>query len=103
MKEDGISPVMPEAGAQYLVNYLFEIGPTMPGAGGPVQITHGEIRAWQENAGIDLQPWEVRLLRRLSLDYLTESYGAAKPGAKPPFGELYRSPNLSKKVDSFLD
>lgn len=101
MKADGIDPVMPEISAEYLVNYLMEIGPTMPGSGDP--LTHSELRAWQENTGIELNAWQVRLLRRLSSEYASEIIKSTKPEAKPPFGELYRSPKLSEKLDAFLD
>jgi hypothetical protein len=48
-------------------------------------ITHEEMRAWQQNAGIDLAPWECRLLRRLSEQYLAEAHKAEKEGAPPPW------------------
>jgi hypothetical protein len=103
MKADGIEPEMPEISAEYLIGYLWEVGPTVPGPSGEVRITNTELRHWQENSGITLQPWECRILRRLSSDYVNECYAAAKPEAKPPFGELYRSPKLSEKLDAFLD
>jgi hypothetical protein len=101
MKADGIDPAMPEISAEYLIGYLWEVGPTMLGSGDP--LTHAELRAWQDNTGVELNTWEARMLRRMSAEYAAESVKAAKPEAKPPFGELYRSPNLSKKIDSFLD
>lgn len=63
----------PVTGPAYLLEYLFEIGPTMAAGMGNGPITFSEILAWQLLTGIRLRPWEVRLLRRLSRDYLGAS------------------------------
>lgn len=70
---------------EYLVHYLFEAGPTMPGGMGPAPLTFVELESWQRQAAIDLDPWEVRLVRRLSVEYCAESQAASKPDAPPPF------------------
>jgi len=83
----------PLDGVAHLLGYLYELGPTMAAGMGAGPITYSEIRAWMESVGVDLQPWEVRILRRLSLIYLNESHKAEKrdcpapwraPDAKPP-------------------
>ena len=91
-----------DAGA-HLIDYLFEIGPGQAGSMGEGPLSHSELRAWQENMGIELQPWESQLIRRLSSEYLSQLHKAADPDCKPPFGALYRAPNLSKKIDDALD
>lgn len=97
-------PSYPEiAAGAHLVGYLYEIGPTLSGGMGDIAITHTELRAWQDNVGIELQPWEVQLLRTLSAAYLDQLHKATDPNCKPPFGQLYRAPNLSKKIDDALD
>jgi hypothetical protein len=48
-------------------------------------ITHFEILSWSALVGIALQPWEVRCLRRLSGEYLSESHKAEKRGAPAPW------------------
>lgn len=70
----------------YLVEHLLDVGPVMPGGFGPAVLSHGEIRAWQDNTGIELQPWEVAMMRRLSGEYLKASAEAEKQDAPPPFG-----------------
>lgn len=70
---------------------------------GEVPITHGEIQAWQENMGIELLPWQVQLLRRLSIEHLSQAHLAKDGHCKPPYGQLYRAPNLDKKIDAALD
>lgn len=86
LKKYGIeSPEMPECDAEYLIHYLFEIGPVMPGGMGDAPISHGEISAWINLTGIHLQPWEVRFLRRLSIEYINESQAATAHGALSPW------------------
>ena len=72
---------MPPCDALYLVGYLFEIGPTM--SEGP--LTHGEIESWMRNTGLRLNTWEVRTLKRLSIDYLAESQKATERGRSAPW------------------
>lgn len=104
LMQDGVPPQLPEVLAgQYLLNWLFEVGPTQPAGMGSGPVTFQELAAWQQQAGIELQPWETSLLRRLSVEYLNESYEATNAARPPPYGELHRSPNLSKKLDAFLD
>lgn len=93
----------PLDGAEYLVDYLMEVGPTMAGNGGSGPLTFQELQAWQSQVGIELEPWEVKILRSLSLDYLNESREAEDPYRPPPYGVLKRSARLDKKLDSFLD
>lgn len=85
MEIQGQQPPLPPLGvAGHLVNYLFEVGPVGYGAMGPVPLTHSELAAWQSNTGIELNAWEARALRRLSMDYLAASNAATAPDC-PPF------------------
>lgn len=74
---------MPECDALYLIEYLFELGPTQ----GDAPLSHAELAAWQSNIGITLQPWEVRFLKKLSLEYLGEYRKAAEPDYPAPWIE----------------
>lgn len=65
----------------YILEYLFEIGPTM--ADGP--LTFSEIESWMRTTEIHLSPFEVRLIRRLSREYLGESFAATKRDREPPY------------------
>lgn len=85
LEHQGLAPQLPPPGpAAHLLAYLFEAGPVGYGAMGAVPLTHSEIQAWQTNTGIDLQSWEARSLRRLSVDYVSASAQAAAPDC-PPF------------------
>jgi len=69
----------------YLIDYLWEVGTAVSAGFGLSAVTFAELRAWQQCAGIDLQPWEVRILRLLSSDYVAESKRAEKPDSLAPY------------------
>lgn len=72
---------MPECSALYLVEYLFELGVIY----GEQAVPYIEIESWQRQSGIELQPWEVRFVKRLSEVYLGELHVARDPDAKAPW------------------
>lgn len=86
LQDAGREPVLPEVSlAPHLLTYLMEIGPTLPGGMGPAAITHGEIRAWQENTGVSLSSWEARTVRQLSRDYVSELCAASDRDRRAPY------------------
>lgn len=102
MTERGLTPDLPELGPErYLVDYLLEIGPTMPTGMGVAPLSHGEIAAWQSNVGICLQPWEARALRMLSIEYVGTRAEAADPACPPPYlstGNVDRRRAVSRAI-----
>lgn len=71
LQTKGLTPDLPPPGlAKHLIDYLFEIGPSVPlgMSAGPIGWT--DIAAWQTATGIDLTAWEARTLRALSADYV---------------------------------
>jgi len=84
LREQYMPEMPPLEQGGYLVSYLLEIGPTMASGMGAGPISYEAILAWQELTGIALQPWEMRFLRRLSGEYLSESRRAEKRGCVPP-------------------
>lgn len=103
MARDGIQPALPLVdGGQYLLDWLFEIGPTLPAGMGSGVLTFSEIATWQQLVGLDLQPWEVRALRRLSGEYLGETHAATDPRRPPPYGDRQRNPSIDRQVDEAL-
>lgn len=95
--EDEYVPDMPPIEApRYLLSYFYEVGPTMSGAMGSAPLTFGEIDAWCNRTGIDLQPWEARGLRRLSIAYLNESRKAEKRDCQPPWRSPDEKPEVSE-------
>lgn len=81
----GMEPVIPlvERG-EHLIGYLFEFGPV--GATGP--LTPGDVLDIGRVLGFDFDPWESRLLVRLSRAYQGQQYEATKPDAKCPIPDL---------------
>jgi hypothetical protein len=86
-KGEDHQPEMPQVDAAYLISYLWEVGPTMAAGGYAGPVTHEELMAWMELTGIELQPWEVRFIRRLSGEYLVESRRAEKADCHEPLRE----------------
>lgn len=76
---------MPDCEAYYLIAYLFEIGPTVINGMGESPVTQAEISHFQSNTGIELNTWEARNLRRLSMVYLSASYQAKAMDAPAPW------------------
>lgn len=72
------------AGA-YLVDYLMEIGPALDSGMGQLVITFGEIDAWQRLTGVQLPPWQVRLMRHLSREWIAETARARDRFCPPPW------------------
>lgn len=85
-KDERYAPSMPplDCGA-HVLDYLWDWGPTLIGSMGDGPLTHAEIRACQENTGIELSSWEASTLMRLSKDYFAESHRATKRDCKAPW------------------
>ena len=96
--EDAQPPLPPIMGdAYFFIERLFEVGPIVTAGFGATVITHAEIQAWQHNVGLRLQPLEVKLLRRLSLDYLVELNDSDERSNAPA---PWQSPNKVMIVSS---
>nr|WP_277923477.1 hypothetical protein [Sphingomonas sp. TREG-RG-20F-R18-01] len=85
MKKDKLPVVMPPAPAYHLVEYLIEMGMSEAAGMGMVPLSWREINAWCDRTRVDLAPWEARLIRRLSTEYLAESRRAESENAPPPW------------------
>lgn len=108
LQDVGIEPEMPDlVWGRHLVDYLLEVGPVMAAGMGSAPITFTELANWQAQLGLRLSPWEVRTLRRLSLEYNSESQLATKPDREAPFASSdaarLRSAKLQRDLDTFLD
>jgi hypothetical protein len=68
-----------------LLEYLLEIGPADATGMGAVPISFQEIESWQHQVGVELAPWEVRMLRSLSREYVGELNAATKPDRPMPW------------------
>lgn len=70
---------------EHLLGYLYECGPTLVAGMGEGPLTHSEIEAWQRNSGVDLEPWEAQFMRRLSIEYLSQSHKSSVDNCQPPW------------------
>ncbi len=85
LKAKKIDPQMPPNPAPHIVNRLVEMGLTEAAGMGAVPLSWREISAWQENTCIRLEPWEARLIRKLSGAYLAEGRRAESEHCPPPW------------------
>lgn len=64
-----------------MLDYLWAAGPST----GEGVLSHAELRAYQDNTGIELSEWQVSTLRQMSAAYLGESHKATKRDCPPPW------------------
>ena len=95
---------MPDLGAaQYLANFWFELGLVGTGSMGPVAINATELLAWQQGSGVELTPWEFRVIREMSRSYIASMNAAENPECPPPYGkqvEEFDRSVISNKVSN---
>lgn len=84
-KRDGVTPQMPPNVAPHIIDRLIDIGLTEAAGMGVVPIGWTTINAWCDRTGVDLPPWEARMLRRLSADYIAQSRKAEDETCPPPW------------------
>lgn len=85
MKKDGIPVLMPPNPAPAMINRLLEIGLTEAAGMGAVPLSWREIDSWCHRTSVNLPPWEARLLRQLSVEYLAEGRRAESENCPPPW------------------
>lgn len=94
LKRDGVTPPMPPNPAPHIVDRLVEIGMSEAAGMGVAPLSWREIDAWCARTGVDLEPWEGRLLRRLSSEYIAEGRRAESENCPPP----WRAPVTEREV-----
>jgi len=85
LKRDKIPVQMPPNPAPHLVGFLVEMGMSEAAGMGMVPLSWREINAWCDGTRVDLAPWERRLIRKLSTEYLAESRRAESENCPPPW------------------
>lgn len=85
LKREKIAPAMPPNPAPHVVNRLVEIGLTEAAGMGVAPLSWREINEWQHSTGVTLPPWEARLIRRLSTEYIAEGRRAEDETCPPPW------------------
>lgn len=82
----------------YLIEYLFDAGPTSPSGTGSVALTWADLEAWQRGSGVSLSPWTARLLRKMSSEYLLQSVKAVAWDAPPPWDREADREKIAKHI-----
>lgn len=85
MKRDKIDPPMPPKPLPHIIDRLVEMGISEAAGMGVVPLGWPTIDAWCVRTGVDLSPWESRLIRRLSAAYVAEGRRAESETAAPPW------------------
>lgn len=103
---DGKLSNPPLPGAAHLLRHFEGAGRALYGGMGAAPLTHGELRAYQRNSGVTLNPWEVATLRRMSEAWCAELQRADDPAATPPYieslDETYSRDTVSRRIKSAL-
>jgi hypothetical protein len=107
MRGRGDAPLLPVNPAQYLTEWLFDVGPSSAGAMGEGILAYQDLAAWQSISGVSLLPWEARTLRRLSVEYLAERQKAEEQACPAPYsGEIddvkVNRDRVAKQVDALF-
>jgi hypothetical protein len=87
LKAAGRQPKLPEVSCRYLLDILMDVGPTSATGLGVAPITEQELLAWQLNRGRRLQPWECSIIKRLSKEWVSESYAAEDERRPAPWSD----------------
>ena len=85
LKRDKVAPAMPPNPAPHIVNRLVEIGLTEAAGMGVAPLSWREINEWQRSVGVVLPPWEARLIRKLSAEYIAEGRRAEDETCPSPW------------------
>lgn len=85
MRRDHILPAMPPNPMPHLIQRLTDIGITEATGMGPAPLSWREIGEWQRLTGVEMTPWEARLMRQLSLAYIAEGRRAESETCPPPW------------------
>jgi hypothetical protein len=99
-EEPDLPDIDPES--HFLIEYLLDAGPVSGGSNGAAALSWGELQAWQAGSGVSLPPWQLRLLRRLSGEYLSESFRAEAHDAPPPWEREADRARIAKHIRKIL-
>lgn len=85
LKRDKIVPQMPPNPVPHIIARLLEIGLTEAAGMGAGPVSWQAIDAWCNRTGVDLLPWEAKLIRSLSVAYVAEGRNAESENCPPPW------------------
>ncbi|WP_246616648.1 hypothetical protein [Sphingomonas yunnanensis] len=89
---------MPANPAPHMTDRLIEMGLTEAAGMTAVPLSWAAINAWCVATAVDLPPWERKLMRRLSSDFLSTARDAEVETCPPP----WRSPASRETIAAEL-
>lgn len=85
MKRDGVTVPMPPNPLPHVIDRLIEIGLTEAAGMGAGPVSWQTMDAWANRTSVNIPPWEARLIRRLSVEYVAEQRRAESENCPPPW------------------
>ena len=80
-----------------------DIGPVESNGYGPITLSWKELDSWVERTALDLTPWEILMIRKMSEAYAAEYSKASKRDALPPYKRVVLTqPEISNKLGAML-
>ena len=84
----------------FIVEMLFEAGPVSVSGDGSIPLTWHDLTVWQTALGVSLPLWQLRLMRRLSLEYLSQNRSAVDPDTPQPWKTTATPSRRAKVADN---
>jgi len=107
IKDANNNPIMslPKMGKEiYLVSLLYSAGTVLQTGSGIIGLSWQEIEAWQNVTGFQLYPWELQIIKNMSVAYASEYSKASSKDAEIPFSPFRDLRDKRKQIsDATLD
>ena len=88
MKDVGNNPILslPKMGDElYLISLLYSAGTVLQTGNGIIGLSWQEIKAWQDVTGFQLYPYELQIIKNMSVAYASEYSKASGKDAEAPY------------------
>lgn len=74
-------------GAEYLLAFFMEVGPSVSTGMGMAPIGFSDIEAWRNLTETNLTPWDALMLRQMSRAYVNQYAESRDPRCPAPYEE----------------
>ena len=89
---------MPEVEAGYLIEYWDDLGLVGYAGMGEATLSYLEINAWLHAVGIELEPWEYKAIRGMSLNYIVSKNKAQETECPMPYRTEFYNEGVDDKI-----
>lgn len=79
---------MPDCRLEYLVLLFYELGKCESGVNGATPISWQELQAWLSLSKYELEPWETKVIRDMSISYCNGVNAGRDVNSDPPFKDI---------------